>query len=94
SLVSSSERIWLDTSTITYYTEEFFRFDRAVEFISEGYKKLGASKLLWGSDYPCMVLYATYRQLLDIVRVGCESIPARDIELIMGKNALELFWNQ
>lgn len=91
-LVKENNNIWLDTSSVSNYLSEDFNYIKTPAAIEEAYKMIGPEKLLWASDYPCMLLYATYKQLLDIIRVGCKEIPSHHKDLILGKNALELFW--
>lgn len=55
------------------------------------YEKLGAQKLLWGSDMPNVERYCTYRQSLEYLRRYCDLISAADMDLILGGNAMQLF---
>jgi predicted TIM-barrel fold metal-dependent hydrolase len=92
-LAGRSENIWLETSSLTIYAGEQLFFDRSISLIEEAARTVGAEKVLWGSDYPCMTLYATYYQMIHIVTEGCKALRESEIESIMGKNAHKLFFS-
>lgn len=92
-IVKMNENIWLETSSLSNFLGESISFTKTINMIEESYNTLGAEKILWGSDYPCMMLFATYQQLIDILNKGCKNIPPTEVEKILGGNALKLFWN-
>ena len=54
--------------------------------------RVGAHKLLWGSDSPfSMSTWCTYRQSLDFVRRHCDFLSQDEVDLILGANAAKLF---
>jgi len=53
--------------------------------------RIGAEKLLWGSDMPNVERFCTYRQSLDYVRRYCDFLTADEMDLILGKNAVRLY---
>ena len=59
--------------------------------VQQFYQKLGAKKLVWGSDMPNVERFCTYRQCLDYLRVYCDFIPKDDMALICGDNLIALF---
>ena len=69
-----------------------YPFVEARPIIRELYEKLGASKLLWGSDMPNVERSCTYRQSLTYLTRYCEFIPAADLDLIVGGNANNLYF--
>jgi predicted TIM-barrel fold metal-dependent hydrolase len=54
------------------------------------YEHFGASRLLWGSDYPVSQRYMTYRQTLEIVRSHCAFIPHKEMQQVLGGNMQDL----
>jgi len=50
------------------------------------YRRYGADRLLWGSDYPVCRWYYSHRQAIEIVRHHCRFISSQDLDKIMGKN--------
>lgn len=48
------------------------------------YDAYGPARLHWGSDFPVVGQFLTYRHTLDAVRVHCPFIPAADLDVILG----------
>jgi L-fuconolactonase len=54
---------------------------RIVQAIYDAY---GPARLHWGSDFPVVGQFLTYRHTLDAVRVHCPFIPKADLDVILG----------
>ena len=91
-LVANHNNMFLETSSISYHFNEEFELKKTCEVIEEAYCEVGGEKIIWGTDYPCMLLYSTYRQLRDIILIGCKNIHTEDKKKMIGENALKLFW--
>jgi predicted TIM-barrel fold metal-dependent hydrolase len=48
------------------------------------YEHFGPHRLCWGSDYPVVRFYMTYRQALEAFRTHCDFIPEEDRRMILG----------
>ena len=48
------------------------------------YEHFGAQRMCWGSDYPVVGFYMTYRQALEAFRSHCGFVSPEDKELILG----------
>ena len=48
------------------------------------YEHFGAQRMCWGSDYPVVHFFMTYRQALEAFRTHCDFVPADDQEWILG----------
>lgn len=48
------------------------------------YEHFGAHRLCWGSDYPVVRFFMTYRQALEALRTHCPFIPEADKNVILG----------
>ncbi|MBI4588504.1 MAG: amidohydrolase [Candidatus Rokubacteria bacterium] len=68
-----------------------YPYPEAQEVIKFLYRRLGASKLVWGSDIPSSLPRCTYQQSLNYVRQHCTFISPSDMDLILGGNAAALF---
>jgi predicted TIM-barrel fold metal-dependent hydrolase len=53
--------------------------------------RLGAEKLLWGSDMPNVERFCTYRHTLDYVRRYCNFFRAHEMDLVLGLNTARLY---
>ncbi len=48
------------------------------------YEHFGPQRMCWGSDYPVVRFFMTYRQALEVVRSHCTFIPESDKDAILG----------
>ena len=71
-----------------------YPYAEAQPIIRTLYEKLGASKLLWGSDMPNVERSCTYRQTLTYLTRHCSFISAADLDRIVGGNANELYFGE
>ncbi len=56
-----------------------------LRFVAEGlYSAFGPSRLHWGSDFPVVAQYITYRQSIEVFRSHCSFISDDDMKLILG----------
>ncbi len=49
-------------------------------------ERIGAERIMWGTDIPIVLLHWTYRQSLDYIRNYCDFIGDADMDLILGGN--------
>jgi predicted TIM-barrel fold metal-dependent hydrolase len=52
------------------------------------YERYGPTRLCWGSDYPVVRFFMTYRQALEAFRTHCDFIPEIDQKMILGNTAV------
>jgi len=67
-----------------------YPYPEAQALIRDLRDKLGADKLVWGSDMPNVERFCTYTQSLDYVRRYCEFLTPREKDRILGDNVAEL----
>ena len=66
---------------------EDYPFPTAQEYVRFAAEEVGASRLMWASDMPSVLLHVTYEQSIDWVRKHCEFFKPGELELVMGANA-------
>jgi L-fuconolactonase len=49
------------------------------------YEHFGPQRMCWGSDYPVVRFFMTYRQALEAFRTHCSFVPEADQEWILGR---------
>lgn len=49
-------------------------------------RRMGADRLIWGSDIPILLRHYTYRQCLDSIRLYCDFLSPREKDQILGGN--------
>lgn len=52
--------------------------------LRETIQRIGANRLIWGSDMPTVLRHYTYRQCLDHIRNHCDFISPRDMQQLFG----------
>lgn len=57
------------------------------------YEHFGPHRMCWGSDYPVVRFFMTYRQSLEVVRTHCTFLPDRDKKYILGETLAGLLAN-
>ena len=56
-------------------------------FVATAVRAFGASRLMFGSDWPVCLLAAGYREVLDALRQALPPLPAADLDAIFGGTA-------
>jgi predicted TIM-barrel fold metal-dependent hydrolase len=67
-----------------------YPYPEAQALIRDLRDKYGAEKLLWGSDMPNVERFCTYRQCLDYVRRYCGFFSAKEKDMVLGNNLIDL----
>ncbi len=67
-----------------------FPYHATHEIVRPIYDRFGAERLCWGSDYPVVRQFMTYRQALEAFRTHCDFIPQDAHDLILGANLTRL----
>lgn len=58
------------------------------------FQEYGANRLCWGSDYPVVRYYMTYRQSLEVLKTHCPFVSPGEKEWILGKTFQNLIQNR
>ncbi len=91
-LVKRYDNAWYEVSTTpAYLANEKYPFVEGSTYVEKLCYTVGADKILWGSDYPGMLMRGTYEQLIDYVLKDCKLTQGQR-EKIMGLNAQKLFF--
>lgn len=84
--------VWFDVSALpAFVVGEEYPYATVQQYLRRAVDMIGADKILWGSDIPGMLIYATYPQLLNLVARHCEFLSNSELERILGDNALEVY---
>jgi predicted TIM-barrel fold metal-dependent hydrolase len=67
-----------------------YPYPQAQRIIKHLYEEVGAEKLVWGSDMPLVECNCTYRQSLTYLKNYCDFIAPKDMDLILGGNAVRI----
>ena len=84
--------VWFDfASLIAYVHEEGYPFPSVERYLRLAIDRIGAHKVMWGSDQPGTLVHATYRQYVSLARLHTRFLPAPDQNLVLGQNANEVY---
>jgi predicted TIM-barrel fold metal-dependent hydrolase len=86
------ENIFVKVSGFGYPAKQGWEYPypASQETLRAIYTAYGPRRLLWGSDYPVVNYYMTYRQSLEVLRTHCAFIPAEEKGWILGDNLARL----
>jgi len=97
SLAKKFSTVMFDVAGLTNATqfmgtaEEEYPFQRMQKALKAAYEEVGAERMMWGSDYPSVLLSCTYGQLLSIFWKHCNFLSGEEKNEIMGINAMRFF---
>lgn len=79
--------IYIKLSGFAYATKTNwdFPYHDTHEIVRAEYEHFGSHRMCWGSDYPVVRFYMTYRQALEAFRHHCSFVPEADKEWILGR---------
>lgn len=84
--LARNENVRIESGGITWlFNKEFYPYQSAIKAIKEAIAACGASKIMWGSDYPRTMVEITYKMSYDFV--------TKSNELTDEEKALFLFEN-
>lgn len=86
-----NDNVMIESGGITWlFNKEFYPFNGAVRAIREAIDKVGADKLMWGSDYPRTITAITYKMSYDFI-LKTNDLTDREKRLFLGENAEKFY---
>lgn len=81
--------VYFDTAALpVYFPDEMFPWPSAGRYLREAIERVGADKIMWGSDVPGLLGRGTYEQLLACVR---DALREDERPAVLGGNASRVF---
>lgn len=77
-----------------YYSRQLYPYADCADFFRALYDRFGASRLVWGSDFPHVLLKTGYRRALTMQERHYDFLSSGELDQIMGGNAARLYWNE
>lgn len=71
-----------------------YPYDELLPLIKSLLDAFGANRLLYGSNYPAMEDESIYGLELELMRTGRLGIPSRDVQQVLTKTAMRLWFNK
>lgn len=93
--LSDYPNVWFEISGLQEFCEwEDYPYARAQEILKVTVDRVGAGRLIWGSDFPGIMLEAgtcSYPQCVNLIKNHCDFLSSREKDLILGENADKLY---
>ncbi|MGI6235245.1 MAG: amidohydrolase family protein [Christensenellales bacterium] len=87
------DNIWFDYSALPFHVpQEEYPFPSATRYLKLAVDIIGAEKLMWGTDVPWLLGYATYKQFVQLAKNQVEDLSTKQQEMLLGKTAYRLYW--
>lgn len=84
--------VWFDTASLpAYVAGEDFPFPTVGKYLRMALDRIGPGKVMWGTDVPALWVHATYQQLAKMAALHVQHLPASEQELVLARNALQVF---
>lgn len=84
--------VWFDNaSVLAYVADEGYPYPTAARYTRMAIDRIGAGKLMWGTDVPGLLLHATYPQLIRLTELHTAFLSPGEQALVLGGNAEKLY---
>jgi predicted TIM-barrel fold metal-dependent hydrolase len=90
--LADCSNVLLKISGFPYYSRQGYPYHDCQPLVRAIYDRFGPERMVWGSDFPHVLLQSGYARALHWLQRTCDFLDARDIELILGSNARRLYW--
>lgn len=94
--LADSFQVWFDTAVFAFSTmlkggNEQYPYPTIQEYFRKCYDHIGASKIIWGTDVPSILIWSTYTQNLDWIKAMIANLSLEEKDAILWKNAAEAY---
>jgi predicted TIM-barrel fold metal-dependent hydrolase len=85
--------VWFDLSALPYFASarEDYPWPSALAAVQRATARIGADRLIWGTDAPGTLAGATYHQLLGWVARHCDFLTPAERAAVLGGTAAEVY---
>ncbi|HZQ07663.1 MAG TPA: amidohydrolase family protein [Anaerolineae bacterium] len=85
-------RVFVKVTGYYYYSQESYPWRDCWDFVRAVYDRFGAERMIWGSDFPHVLLKAGYRRNLMLPERYFSFLTPTERALYMGENANKLYF--
>jgi predicted TIM-barrel fold metal-dependent hydrolase len=90
--LAAHPRVSIKTSGFYHFSRVQYPFDDCAPLVRAVYEHFGPGRMIWGSDYPHVTITCGYARSLDLPGIALADLPPSERNLIVGDNALSLYW--
>jgi predicted TIM-barrel fold metal-dependent hydrolase len=87
-------RVFIKVSAYYHFSEQAYPYPECWPLFRALYDGFGPSRLLWGSDFPHVLLRCGYRRSLLLQERAYAFLGRDELALVMGGNAAALYWGR
>jgi predicted TIM-barrel fold metal-dependent hydrolase len=81
-----------DTASLpAYVSSEGYPYPSAGRYIRMAIDRIGPTKVMWGTDIPGALAYATYPQMVQAAHIHLQFLSPTEQAMVMGENAIGVF---
>lgn len=86
------DNVWFDcASLVAFVHEEGYPFPSVERYLRLATERIGAGRIMWGTDQPGTLVHATYRQYVELAKIHTAFLSPRDQALVLGENAQHVY---
>jgi predicted TIM-barrel fold metal-dependent hydrolase len=87
--------VWFDCASLpAYLPDEDYPYPTVEKYLALAVERIGAEKILWGSDLPGLAGAMSYPQVVRLARRHGESLTPNNQAAFLGGNAMHVFGNE
>jgi L-fuconolactonase len=87
-------RVYIKLSGFYYLSRQPYPYGDCAEPVRALVDRFGPGRLMWGSDFPHVLLKAGYQRTLQVIERCCPFLGAAELKSIMGETARGLYWRE
>jgi len=91
--LAAHPNVYIKVSGFYYYSRQRYPYADCHDLVRAVYDRFGPARLLWGSDFPHILLKTGYRRSLLMPQREFSFLHRADLDLMMGQNAARLYWH-
>lgn len=84
--------VWFDSAAlIAYLPNEEYPYPTAARYLRLAIERIGANRVMWGTDQPGTLTHLTYRQYVALAKKHVSFLSPQEQLLVVGENALHVY---
>ncbi|MEO1994297.1 MAG: amidohydrolase family protein, partial [Planctomycetaceae bacterium] len=91
--LAENPNVFLKVSGLPYDSKQPYPYTDCIPVVRTIHKRFGPQRLVWGSDFPHVLLQCGYARILRWFERTCPNLNDSDLEHMLGGNACRLYWN-
>lgn len=84
--------VYVKVSGYYYYSHQPYPHSDCEDLFKAVYDQFGPARLIWGSDFPHVLLKSSYRRTLLWLDRSFQFLNPKELSMILGENASRLYW--